>query len=74
MLEFAVGSPAESQFLHRLYNDGTFESICKECFHTVARVNAEADLKTAEQEHVCDPWTRSRSWRRAIEAYFGTEQ
>jgi hypothetical protein len=66
-----VVSPLESQFLHTVYNDGTFESICKECFHTVARVSLEADLEQAETDHVCDPWTRSSNWRTAIKTYFG---
>lgn len=62
-LEFAVGSSSDSQFLHRANRDGSFDSICKECFRTVATVKCESDLNVAERDHVCDPWTRSRRRR-----------
>lgn len=51
-MEFAVGSPLDSQFLHRTNRDGTFDSVCRECFITVASVNCEADLDKAEKDHV----------------------
>jgi len=71
VLESAVSSPVDSQFMHLARNDGTFESICKQCFYTVARVDLEADLLTPEAAHLCNPWTRSPDWRRAIQNYFG---
>lgn len=66
-----MDSPSVSQFLRRPPNNGKFESICKLCFHTVAKVESEADLETAEKDHVCDPWTRSPEWHRAIREFFG---
>ena len=36
------------QFLHRANWDGTFASICRECFSTVATVKREPDLDKAE--------------------------
>ena len=66
-----MGSPSESQFLHRAYLDGTFESICKECFHSVAREKREVDLQAIELKHVCDPRTRIRQRLRDNDPDFG---
>lgn len=66
-----MGSPVNSQFLHRSHKDGTFESICTQCFYTIAKVDQEADLQALEDQHVCNEWTRSPEWRRAIQNYFG---
>ena len=66
-----MGSPVDSQFLHHACTDGTFESICKQCFYTLAKADLEADLRSDEDHHVCNPWTRSPEWRRAIQNYFG---
>lgn len=41
-------------FSHRYTND-CVESICKQCFFTVARVWRETELERFEREHVCDP-------------------
>jgi hypothetical protein len=43
------------QFLHRLNDDGTMDSICRECFTTVATTISESALKGEEQRHACDP-------------------
>jgi hypothetical protein len=45
----------ELTFAHRANDDGTIDSICRECFATVSTSLWEADLERAEQEHVCDP-------------------
>jgi hypothetical protein len=41
---------------HRRNSDGTFDSICPECFRTVARVSIEVELAAAEAAHRCDAW------------------
>ncbi len=40
-------------FPHRRNRDGTFDSICSQCFSTVATEGTEAELKKAEEDHVC---------------------
>jgi hypothetical protein len=40
-------------FPHKRNLDGTFESICGECFSTVASAGAEGELQVAENAHVC---------------------
>jgi hypothetical protein len=55
-----MGSPPDGQFLHRVKRDGTFDSICRDCFATVATVLREADLAQAEKDHRCNPWMLHR--------------
>lgn len=55
-----LSTSPESQFAHRVNRDGTIDSICRDCFATVATVEREADLANAEKDHVCSPWTRQR--------------
>lgn len=43
------------QFLHRLNDDGTIDSICRECFITVANALSRAELVQEEQKHHCEP-------------------
>lgn len=40
-------------FPHKLNVDGTIDSICGECFSTVASAGAEGDLQVAENAHIC---------------------
>jgi hypothetical protein len=40
-------------FPHKRNVDGTIESICVECFSTVASAGAERELQVAENAHVC---------------------
>ena len=42
-------------FTHRFHSDGV-DSICPQCFVTIATVQEEMDLEPFEQEHVCDPF------------------
>lgn len=42
------------QFIHRLNDDGTIDSICRDCFATVATSISGAELEREEQEHICD--------------------
>ena len=44
------------KFVHRVNRDGTYDSICRECFVTVATELREADLEPLENQHLCDPW------------------
>jgi hypothetical protein len=43
----------EIEFSHRYSPDGTWQSICPECYKTVAESREEAGLKRAEDTHVC---------------------
>ena len=43
----------EIKFSHRYNPDGTWQSICPECYKTVAESREEADLKQYEDTHVC---------------------
>jgi hypothetical protein len=40
-------------FPHRRNRDGTFDSICGQCFQTVATKATEAELHVAEKDHEC---------------------
>lgn len=39
---------------HRRTNDGSYISICLQCFATVARSLAEEELAEHDKGHVCD--------------------
>ncbi len=43
------------QFVHRLNEDGTIDSICRNCFITVATAASESVLDRKEPEHNCNP-------------------
>jgi len=55
----------ETDFSHRHKPDGTVDSICRECFITVATDQDESKLYRAERLHTCNPgivaWYRERS-------------
>jgi hypothetical protein len=40
-------------FPHRRNKDGSFDSICLECFATVASHLSEEELKEADKNHAC---------------------
>ena len=42
------------QFIHRLNDDGTINSICSDCFVTVATAVSESVLVSEELKHNCD--------------------
>lgn len=46
------------QFVHRENRDGTYDSICRECFATVATAGKEERLAEAEKAHVGNPGER----------------
>jgi hypothetical protein len=43
------------RFVHRSNQDGTIDSICRDCFATVHTAVWEAELEQAERDHRCDP-------------------
>jgi len=48
------------QFLHRINEDGTIDSICRECFLTVATALSNSELEREERKHHCDAWLIER--------------
>lgn len=46
---------AGARFAHRSNRNGTTDTICRQCFATVATAIWEADLDRAERTHTCDP-------------------
>ena len=48
------------QFTHRLNDDGTIDSICRECFVTVVSSKSGAALEREEQKHRCDAFLLKR--------------
>jgi hypothetical protein len=46
--------PAEIQFPHRRNHDGSWDSICTQCFLTIARSKMEGKLAEFEETHVCN--------------------
>lgn len=43
------------QFAHRVNEDGTIDSICRDCFITVATALFDSDLEPGERTHHCEP-------------------
>ena len=52
---------------HRRNPDGSFDSICPDCFATIAKTQIEAELAPHERNHVCRPedLDRFRAMRKA---------
>ena len=46
----------QTRFPHRRNRNGTFDSICPRCFHTVATRTDERELSRDEHRHICDDW------------------
>jgi hypothetical protein len=42
---------------HRRNRDGSFDSICLNCFATLATAKTEAELLELDQAHICQPAT-----------------
>jgi hypothetical protein len=42
---------SQTVFPHRQNADGSFDSICSECFHTIATGSTEAQLEAEESAH-----------------------
>ncbi len=45
---------AGAQFAHRQNGDGTIDSICLDCFHTVATGDSSEALMLQEAGHKCE--------------------
>jgi hypothetical protein len=43
------------QFVHRLNEDNSIDSICRNCFITVATATLISNLEREERKHRCDP-------------------
>jgi hypothetical protein len=41
-------------YVHRRNKNGSHDSICLVCFHTIASESSEAELVDAERQHECD--------------------
>jgi DNA-binding NtrC family response regulator len=57
------------RFIHCTNHDGTFRSVCMECFVAVSSNRREEELIEPEQKHICEPWMletplarRKRGW------------
>lgn len=48
------------QFTHRLNDDGTIDSICRDCFTTVATAKSGPALEDEEHRHCCDAYLLER--------------
>jgi hypothetical protein len=53
--------PGGRRFVHRKNADGSFDSICANCFRTTARRKIEAELEQAERDHICAPENVNRA-------------
>lgn len=60
-----MSSSAIDKFSHRQNEDGTFDSICRSCFATIATTKSEHQLDSFERAHVCDALALARfpGWR-----------
>ncbi len=58
---------SRTAFPHRQNADGSFDSICSECFLTIATASTEAQLETAERVHPdnCRGFSLSVLYRRS---------
>jgi hypothetical protein len=45
---------AETEYPHRRNSDGTWDSICKHRFLTIAHCKTEGELAEGENTHLCD--------------------
>jgi hypothetical protein len=43
-----------AEFARRIHLNGTIDSICLRCFHTVATSQDESDLLVYEARHACE--------------------
>jgi hypothetical protein len=51
-------------YAHRLNPDGSFDSICLYCHHTVATANTEQGLASQESSHSDDHFQeQQKNWR-----------
>jgi hypothetical protein len=48
-------SSMKPSFVRRKNDNGTIDSVCRNCFITVATATRELDLDKSEGDHICDP-------------------
>lgn len=48
-------------FVHRMYDNGTIDSVCQRCYDTVAISTRHVELEVAEHAHRCER-TRLRAF------------
>jgi len=48
------------KFIHRINEDGSIDSICRDCFVTIATGRSRADLESQERLHACEPMLLDR--------------
>ncbi|WP_109489051.1 hypothetical protein [Occallatibacter savannae] len=48
------------KFIHRINEDGSIDSICRDCFVTIATGRSRLELAPQEQQHTCEPMTIQR--------------
>jgi hypothetical protein len=60
-----MASGNNEEFVHRFNADGTIDSICRQCFVTVATARRESELLSQENDHICEPdvLDRFRHWK-----------
>jgi hypothetical protein len=51
--EAFVAQPPNRTFPRRRNSDGTFDSICSQCFLIISTSSLESELAEAEKAHVC---------------------
>jgi hypothetical protein len=47
-------------FPHRLNKDGTYDSICLQCYATVANARTSAELEEYDVKHVCGEYSSAK--------------
>ena len=50
-----MGHVQTPEFTRRLKNDGAIDSFCTRCFVCVATSTSSIEVKTQENQHMCDP-------------------
>lgn len=48
------------KFIHRINEDGSIDSICRDCFVTIATGRTRSDLEGQERQHTCEPMILER--------------
>ena len=48
------------KFIHRINQDGSIDSICRDCFVTIASAHSRSELEPDERNHVCEPMLLER--------------
>jgi hypothetical protein len=51
------------KFIHRINEDGSIDSICRDCFTTIATARSRGDLEPEEHKHDCEPMLLERYTR-----------